>query len=130
MHFRPEEFMCQCATTYQRSGDIVQEARKNPHYAQQHQAAFPIVRQILWQNQSQMAFLEMAREHREAQQQAHQVSEDDPLLLHMGNKPDQASSHLKAREEDFVQRNRKQSRKRHAECVLMEHRHTNQSQAE
>ena len=85
---------------------------------------------VLWQRDGHMTFFEMARQQREAHQQAKQIGEDDPLVANVGYKTDDAGTCLEAGEGDFVDRNRHQSGERDAQGMMMKYGHPGQREPE
>lgn len=70
----------------QRPGYVVQERRHHKNEGQERQSTGPIVRQNVWRSFRQIALLEMAREHGEAQQQQAKICEFDPVIFNVGAK--------------------------------------------
>ena len=67
MHLAAEKLM-RHGTADQRRGDVVEEAGEDEDHHQHHETAFPVVRQVLGQDDRHVALLEMAREQAKAHQ--------------------------------------------------------------
>ena len=63
-----------------RSGDVVEKRRQHEHHHQQHETAFPVVRQPARQDRRHAGLLEVPRQDRKADQEAEQVDQDDCLV--------------------------------------------------
>src|SRR5688572_22368866 len=75
-----------------------------------------------------MAFLEMAREQREADQQTKEVREDDPFVGEVRNETRQTRPRLEAGEGNLVDDDRRQTRERDPQGVVMKQGHAKQRQ--
>ena len=94
----------------QRGGDVVEEAGENEDHHQHHEAALPVVGQILGQDDRNMALLEVAREQGKAHQQAEQVGQHHPFVLEVPGQTGHAFAGLEAGEQQFVKRDRRPGR--------------------
>ena len=81
-------------------GDVVEERRHHEHAGEQHEAAFPVIRQQVRQHLGHAALLEVIGPQREAQQQPEQVRERAPLVAEVRVKAGQAGTGLEAGDDD------------------------------
>jgi len=72
----------------------------------------------------------MTRQDGETHQQQKQVREDHPFVLKLGHQARQAFALSEARKQELVKCNGHQPSQRNLKCLVVEHRHTQQRQAE
>ncbi len=114
----------------QRGGDVVEKAGEHEDHRQQHEAAFPVVRQVARKRLRHVAFLEMARQQCEAQQQAEQIDQHHPFVAHVRAEAGDTGAVLEAGEDELVGRDGGQPRERHLQRVVVEQGDAQQRQAE
>jgi hypothetical protein len=113
-----------------RRGDVVEEAREQPHQHQQHEAALPVVGQEPRQHRRHLALLEQVGQQREAEQQQQQVRQDHPLMPQVQHEAAESGAALERRQHDLVQANQYRAAERDAQGVVVEQRHAGKHQAE
>ena len=96
---------------------------------EQHEAALPVVRQEVRQHLGHVAALEMVREQREAEQQAEQVGEDDPLVRQVRREPAEARAGLEPGEAELVDDDGREAGQRDLQRVMVEQRHARSASA-
>jgi hypothetical protein len=79
-----------------RGGDIIEEGREHPDENKKGESAFPFRGQKLWQDDRHVAFLEVARQKREASQETKEIEQNDPFVFEMEKEPGRARPGLKA----------------------------------
>ncbi len=112
----------------QRGGDVVEERRQHEYHHQQQKAAFPIVRQPARQNLRYVAFLEVARQQGESEQQSEQVSQHHPFVMQVAEQSGNAAAGMEAGDQQFVEGDRGQAGERDRQRVVVEQRHAQQGQ--
>ena len=111
-------------------GDVVEERRQHEDHPQQHEAAFPVVRQVARQHRRHLACLEIVGKQREAEQQAEKVGEDHPFVQHVQRKTFHPRAGLEPREGELVEHDRAEADESHLQRVMMEQRDAGERQAE
>ena len=108
--------------------DVVEEAGDEEHQDQHHEAALPVIRQVLGQDGGDARLLEVVGQQREAEQQAEQVGNGHPLVAQKAHQPRHTGHAREVRQQQLVQRDDDQARHRHLERVVMKQRHAEQRQ--
>ena len=104
----------------QRRGDVVEKARQHEHHDEHREAAPPVVGQKSRQKDRHPAFLEMAREQREADDEQEQVDEQDPLAREMRGERAGSAVAVERREQELVDRDRRQADQRDPQRVVVQ----------
>ena len=113
-----------------RGRDVVEEAREHEHQQQQHETAFPVVRQVIRQQGGQSAAFEVVCEQRESQQQSEQVGERHPFVGEQCQQTGHTGHAGEIPEAELVRRDDEQAGDRHQQGVVVKQRHTQQRQGE
>ena len=129
MHPRAEELVRHGAAD-ERGGDVVEEAGQDEHEHQHDEGALPVVGQEVRQHHRDSALLEVARQQREPHQEAEQVGEDDPFVLHVRNQARQTGAMLEPDEGELVDDDGGKTGERHPERDVVEERDAEQRQRE
>ena len=95
MHFVPE-YRCRNRAADDRGGDIVEERRQHENHGEQHESALPVVGQEFRQHCRHMAFLEVPRQQRKADEQEEEVAQNDPLVRQVGGETIEPGSRAEA----------------------------------
>ena len=109
---------------------LSRKRRQNENHYQQHERALPVVRQEARQHCGHLAFLEMLRQQREAEQQAEQVGEDHPLVQHVQPEAAQSRAGLESGKTKFVERDHGQAGERHLQRVVVKKRDASEGERE
>ena len=104
----------------QRRGDIVEETREHEHQDEQHNAALPVVRQQCRHLVRNPAFLEMARQQREAHQKKEQIAQSDPLMPQVVAETAEAGAVFESGEDQLVKHDGAETGQGNGQCVMME----------
>jgi hypothetical protein len=110
--------------------DVVEERGHHEHHRQQHQPARPVVRQDAWQQQRQLALLEVPREDGEPHQQREQVCEQHPLGREVSDETRRPRDAVEIGEYQLVRGDRQQAEQRDREGVPVKDRDPEQREPE
>ena len=129
MNLALEELMRHCAAD-QRGGDVVEKAREHEHHDEQDETAFPVVREVLGQDDRHMTLFKMPREQRKAHQQTEEIGQNDPFVLEMADQARETGTSLEACEDQLVDRDCCQTGQTDCQSIVMEERDAEQRHGE
>ena len=93
-----------------------------------HEAALPIVREKLGEDDRHVTLFEMTGKQRKAHEQAEQVRENHPLVTEMRHEAGDASTGLESGKRNLVEGDCHQTGERHNQNVAMKQRDAQQGQ--
>ena len=116
--------------TDQRGRDVVEKTRNHEHQHQQHEAAFPVIRQIVRQHGRHIAVFKMFGEQRETEQQPEQVGERDPLVAEVQQQALDTGAGFEAGDAELVERDEDQAAGGYLEGLVVKQRDAKQHAGE